>query len=128
MKKSNKIINLFAACAIALASTIGLAAPVHAVTDICSLDVDPEVKAAAGCSTGEEELPVVIRNILIAIIGVMGLVAVIFVIIGGVQYMTSSGDAAKMQRAKSTILYACIGLAICALAFAIVNFAIGIIN
>lgn len=42
--------------------------------------------------------------------------------------MTSSGDATKVQKARQTILYAVIGLVVCALAFAIVNFTIDKIN
>ena len=42
--------------------------------------------------------------------------------------MTSTGDAGKVKQAKDTILYAVIGLIICALAFAIVNWTIGILN
>ena len=43
--------------------------------------------------------------------------------------MTSAGDPGKTKKAKDTILYAVIGLIICVLAFAIVNFVIGgIIN
>ena len=38
--------------------------------------------------------------------------------------MTSSGEAAKVEKAKKTILYGLIGLVICVLAFAIVNFVI----
>ncbi len=59
-----------------------------------------------------------------AIIGVLGLAAVVIVILGGVQYMTSTGDAGKVKKAKDTILYGIIGLVICVLAFAIVNFVI----
>lgn len=69
-----------------------------------------------------------VGNILSIIIGALGIVAVIFVVMGGIQYMTSAGDATKLKRAKDTILYACIGLAICALAFAITQFAINAIN
>ncbi|MBR3122174.1 hypothetical protein IKF28_01880, partial [Candidatus Saccharibacteria bacterium] len=58
------------------------------------------------------------------VIGVLGLVCVIVMIIGGVSYMTSSGDAGKVKKAKDTILYGLIGLVICVLAFAIVNFVI----
>ena len=58
------------------------------------------------------------------IIGALAIVAVIVVIIGGFTYMTSSGEAAKVKKAKDTILYGIIGLIICALAFAIVNFVI----
>ena len=42
--------------------------------------------------------------------------------------MTSTGDSDKLSKAKRTILYATIGLVICALAATIVNFTIGIIN
>ena len=66
--------------------------------------------------------------ILSTIIGALGIVAVIFIVMGGVQYLTSSGDPGKVKKAKDTILYACIGLVICALAFAITQFAINAIN
>ena len=65
-----------------------------------------------------------IRQILNIVIGVLGLVCVIVIIIGGVNYMTSSGDAGKVKKGKDTILYGLIGLVICALAFAIVNWVI----
>lgn len=63
-------------------------------------------------------------GIINAIIGALGIVAVIVVIIGGIRYMTSSGDAGKVKTAKDTILYGLIGLAVVALSFAIVNFVI----
>ena len=63
-------------------------------------------------------------NILNVIIGVLATVCVVVIVIGGVQYMTSSGDAGKVKKAKDTILYAVIGLVVCALAATIVNFVI----
>ena len=63
-----------------------------------------------------------IQAIINAVIGVLGLICVVIIIIGGVNYMTSSGDAGKVKKAKDTILYGIIGLVICVLAFAIVNF------
>ena len=65
-----------------------------------------------------------IISIINAVIGVLGLVAVVIIIIGGINYMMSSGEAAKVKKAKDTILYGVIGLVICVLAFAIVNFVI----
>jgi hypothetical protein len=50
------------------------------------------------------------------------MVAVIMIIIGGVNYATSQGDAAKVKKGKDTILYGIIGLVIAILAFAIVSF------
>ena len=65
-----------------------------------------------------------IIHILNGVIATLGLVAVIVIIIGGVNYMTSTGDPAKVKKAKDTILYGLIGLIICVLSFAIVNFVI----
>lgn len=62
--------------------------------------------------------------ILNAVIGVLSFVCVVVIIIGGVTYMTSSGDAGKVKKAKDTILYGVLGLVVCVLAFAIVNFVI----
>ena len=93
--------------------------------DACSqLPKDSAAWNAAGCGGGGDELPNVIVNILNVVIGISGLVCVAFIIMGGIQYMTSTGDSAKTKQAKNTILYAVIGLIVCALAFAIVNFVI----
>lgn len=69
-----------------------------------------------------------IIRIINVIIGALGLVAVIVIILGGVQYMTSAGDSGKVKKAKDTILYGVIGLVVCILAAAIVNFVIGAFN
>ena len=73
---------------------------------------------------GNDNLQGNVINILNAVIGVLSFVCVIVIIIGGVNYMTSSGDAGKVKKAKDTILYGIIGLVVCVLAFAIVNFVI----
>ena len=68
-----------------------------------------------------------VKTILSTIIGVLGFVCVVVMIIGGVNYMTSSGDAGKVKKAKDTILYGLIGLVVCVLAFALVQFVISTI-
>ncbi len=111
--------------------TVGTALPTFAEScaDICNCDgVSEEIKAASGCSNSTANLPDVIRKIINAVIFVLGTVAVIVIIYGGFQYMTSTGDANKIKKAKDTILYATIGLIICVLAFAITNFVINIIK
>ncbi len=55
---------------------------------------------------------------------VVGVIAVIMIIIGGVKYITSSGDSNNVNSAKNTILYALIGLVVVALAQVIVRFVI----
>ena len=61
-------------------------------------------------------------NLIQWVVGVAGVVSAVFVVYGGITYATSSGDAAKLQRAKNTIVYALIGLAIVALAEVITAF------
>ena len=97
---------------------------------VCNGNYPDAVKSACNCSSAPEtpEASDVVRNIINTIIGMLGIVAVVFIFIGGISYMTSSGDAGKVKKAKDTILYACIGLAVCALSFAIANFAIDAIN
>ena len=53
---------------------------------------------------------------------VIGAVAVLMIIIGGLRYVTSNGEPAQLTSAKNTILYAAIGLVVAAMANAIVNF------
>lgn len=57
-----------------------------------------------------------------------GIVAVIFMVYGGIQYVTSSGDTTKVTKAKNTIMNAAIGLVITILAAAIVNLVIDSLN
>ncbi|MCA1807366.1 MAG: hypothetical protein LC687_05920 [Actinobacteria bacterium] len=55
---------------------------------------------------------------------IIGIIAVIMIIVGGLKYILSSGDASNVTSAKNTILYAIVGLVIVAFAQAIVAFAI----
>ena len=53
---------------------------------------------------------------------VVGVIAVIMVIIGGLKYITSNGDANSISSAKTTIIYALVGLVVVAVAQVIVRF------
>lgn len=73
-------------------------------------------------SCNDSDLSDMVRTIITTVIFAVGMVAVIMIIIGGVNYATSQGDAAKVKKGKDTILYGIIGLVIAILAFAIVSF------
>lgn len=66
----------------------------------------------------------VFKQVTNTVLYIVGIIAVIMLIIGGIRYVTSGGDAKKVTDAKNTVLYAIIGLIISFLAFAIVNFVI----
>lgn len=84
-----------------------------------------------GCVTGSGtciDANTMVTTAIQWIVGVSGVVALIFIVIGGVKYMTSAGDAGRLAKAKSTILYASIGLIIVILAEVITGFVSGILN
>lgn len=61
------------------------------------------------------------------ILGFTGLAAVLVIIWGGVQYLTSTGDQDRVRSAKDTVKYGVMGLAIAGIAYAVVNVIIGTI-
>ena len=85
-----------------------------ACSKAASMITDPEC--------GGNDLNTVIQAIVNTIVFVVGIVAVVMIILGGIQYSTSQGDPGKVKKAKDTILYGIIGLVVAILAFAIVNF------
>lgn len=65
-----------------------------------------------------------IQTILTIVIGIIAVVSVLFVAIGGMRYIFSQGDPNAVSAAKSTIIYALIGLVLAISAQLIVVFAI----
>lgn len=65
-----------------------------------------------------------IQTLLMNVYIVAGIVAVIAIVIGGVRYTTSGGEASNIKAAKDTILYAVVGLVVVISAAIITNFVI----
>lgn len=89
------------------------------LTDACS------GSGGGACNTGSTVGSILghVSNVLIYLVGA---VAVIMIIIGGLRYVTSNGDAKQAESARNTILYAAIGLVVAAASFAIVTFVLKI--
>ncbi len=66
-----------------------------------------------------------LHNTLGIVYWIAGVVAVIVIIVAGFVYTTSSGDQARVTKAKNAILYSVVGLVVIALAFVITQFVIG---
>lgn len=71
---------------------------------------------------GGGNLPAAVFLVINAFLTLVAIVAAIYIIIGGVKYITSQGDDKKAAEAKNTILYAVLGLVVIGLAVVIVNF------
>ncbi len=73
---------------------------------------------------GTQDIRITIANLIRIFFGLLGLVAVVIILYGGFLYMTSQGNPEVIQKAKKVLIGAFIGLLICLLAFAIVQFII----
>lgn len=61
----------------------------------------------------------VVQNIANYIIAFITILGIIFIVWGAIQYVTAGGDEGAVEKAKSTIMYAMIGLFIAAMAYAL---------
>ncbi|MDO4870552.1 MAG: hypothetical protein Q3996_00420 [Candidatus Saccharibacteria bacterium] len=84
------------------------------------------VKQAGGSS--DINVSSAVAKVVNFLLFLIGIISVIMIIYGGIQYSLSAGDSSKVTSAKNTILYAIVGLIVAMLAFAIVNFVTGAIK
>ena len=62
-----------------------------------------------------------VTNIIIILTSFAGALAFIFIIIGGIKFITAAGDEKKMASATQTLTYAIIGLIVTAVSFIILR-------
>ena len=62
-----------------------------------------------------------IKNLVNILLYILGAISVLVIIVSGIMYTVSGGDASNVKKAKDT-LYAVVGLVVAILAYAIVNF------
>ncbi|MEO6760807.1 MAG: MMCAP2_0565 family pilin-like conjugal transfer protein [Candidatus Saccharimonadales bacterium] len=75
--------------------------------------------AFAAETAGVASVESFIKSIITVVAGLAGLVATGFLVVGGFSYITSSGNPEHLDRAKRTITFSMIGLAITIGAFVI---------
>ena len=66
----------------------------------------------------------IIGNVIKAILGIVGSLALLSFIFGGFLWVTSAGNEEKIKKGKDIILWSSLGLAIIFLSYAMVNFVI----
>jgi hypothetical protein len=93
--KKNTLIIIASVCLLLFVSNYSLAA-----------------SATFGNPLGSDTIEAVLNNISTYLKSIAGVIAVIFIVIGGIMYMISGGSTEMMERGKKTIIYAMAGLAI----------------
>ena len=63
-----------------------------------------------------------VGNVVNVIFGIVGVLAVLMMVLGGFQMMTSTGDPGKIKKGKDTIIWGIIGLCVTLFSYVIVNF------
>ncbi|QQR52861.1 hypothetical protein IPG36_01940 [bacterium] len=63
-----------------------------------------------------------LSNVILLLMGLIGGLALIALIYGGVQFTLSAGDPGQTKQAKNTILYAVVGIVLAASAYMLVWF------
>ena len=100
------------------------AAPVGAINVFKECDSNTNKNTSVCKAKDSDDANSMIKSVINTILIILGSVAVLMIVIGGIRYVTSNGEAAHVKSAKDTILYAVIGLVVAILAYAIVNFVI----
>ena len=89
-------------------------------------DLPNEVPCKGGnCTTDVTQL---ITTVINWVLGFAALIAVLFLIFGGIIYIASAGNKERAEQARKTILYAVIGLVVIVLSYFIANLVIGLAN
>ncbi|GEM_PF-680212 len=121
LKKNKNKFFIGLALSVVLCAGIFLAVGPYLSQGVKAITID-DVGATIGL--GAADLKQTIINIIKWALGLLGLVAVIYIMYGGFVWMTAAGNIDKVRKAKRIIIQGVIGLIIILLAWAIVSFVI----
>ena len=92
-------------------------------------DIKAELQEGVKEAGGDDdtmELGDIINRVINVLLFLVGALSVVFIIVAGIYFSISNGNAEQVKRAKNTMTYAVIGLIVSILSYAIVNFVITI--
>lgn len=118
-----KKLRLLIASFMTLIALSGVALPATALAETAKQAACSAIGSATCTDTsGGSSVNTIIAAVVNILSSVVGVLAVIMIIIGGSKFITSGGDSNKVSNARSTILYAIIGLVVAVFAQLIVYF------
>lgn len=114
---------------LSLAALVGIGLVPMTVGDVAMAAPAAKEILSGANATGQKggsgtDLQSRLQTIVNILLFILGAIAVIMIVIGGIRYTTSNGDASATKGAKDTILYSVVGLVVAILAYAIVSFVI----
>ncbi|HXE10002.1 MAG TPA: pilin [Verrucomicrobiae bacterium] len=75
-----------------------------------------------GADCGQSRVNNIFQTVVTIMSIIVGIASVLVIIYAGMKYITSAGDSNKVSNAKSTLIYALVGLAVAGLAQFLIHF------
>ncbi len=97
------------------------AADQEAVNSACK-GINLVTGGTGNCDSNTDDLNKPLRTGIRIFQFVIGVISIVTIMLGGLRFVNSNGDASKVAQARNTIIYAVVGLVIVVLAQAIVQF------
>jgi len=121
MKSLLKIKNIVLVLAVAFGLTMTIVPASSALNVYGACDGN---SSDAVCQAKSDQVTPIFQKIISLLMYAIGAVSVIMIIVGGIKFATSNGDANSIQSAKTTILYSVAGLVVAILGQAIILFVV----
>ena len=131
IKTIKRLLTAFSLTLLVAVPALAVTTSVHAQTEIstgltCGANLSASSVGTGTCPTDTVNAGDKVDSIIKLVINIfsllVGVVAVIMIMVGGLKYVTSGGDSGNVTGAKNTILYAIVGLVVVALAQIVVKF------
>ena len=121
------VASVFALMTPALVPAVAMAATADIQGNLCSGTTFSTTGGVGSCNYAGANSKVnqILKTVVNIFSIIVGVVAVVMIIVGGLKYITAGGEAGNISSAKNTIIYAIVGLVIVALAQFIVHFVLG---
>lgn len=68
----------------------------------------------------------IVTTVINTMLFIVGILAVIMIIYAGIRYTTAHGDKGQVESAKNTLMYSIVGLVVAIVAYAVVNWVVGL--
>jgi ABC-type Fe3+ transport system permease subunit len=89
---------------------------------------DPTTHACSPALNSVSDIWLIVAAIIEILLRVAGIMAVVFVVYGGFQYVTSQAEPDALMKARRTIINALVGLILAIISATIVNFIAGSVH
>lgn len=124
MRAIRGVAALLTAVLLLVPATAMAASPFSGSKDAACKGINFDGTTAASCAegVGDAKINTTLGRAINLFSAIIGIIAVVMIMIGGIKYMTSQGDPNQATAARNTILYAAIGIVVAVLAQVIVRF------